>query len=622
MAWPAAFHLRSLSARLGEAFERAVRRFPLVVLAASAMTAAWCGLVLAEFETPGIGLVRALLTASLGLPWLIAAALCRERMRHARLRFLPETLVIAGLAIFAATLPPELADAPAAVRYLWLALVAAGHLTIPVAPFATDRRGTLFWRFAIAAFLRAILAALFTTVLFAGLALALFSFSRLFGVALDHAKVYGVLFGLSYGVFQTLYVLGGIPRLDSADEIRWLERYPAVLRFPCQFVLAPLAAIFLALLYAYALKILLRFEWPEGFVALPVLLLGAGGMLLALLVHPLRRPASEGGEFWARAIWRILFPALGPLAVLLFLAVQIRVAAYGVTEPRWLGLALACWLFAVAVAYALRPWGGIRWLPASLAIIAAASVLGPWSALQTSFHSQRARLVDAAQRHGMLDADGALQPRDANRALESDARRNIASILRYLLRTHGADRLKPELANYFARESADPDPNARDLLQWLKAVPQGDPDSWRASAHVDRLDTEGFSTAYAVDLSRDTQIELESGSNGTPPAGQLTLRIDGADLHVTRESGNGAPAEARFDLGELAEAASDGASRSRLDDDTGAFETSAGNLRFRLRLKSARLRRDRDASSAESWRIADLDGWLLVGDTPNKPNNR
>src|SRR5437867_4475827 len=96
----------------------------------------------------------------------------------------------------------------------------------------------------------------------------------------------------------------------------------------------------LAILYTYAIKIIIIRSWPHGWVALPVLLLSGIGILAFLLLSSLR---SRPEEKWARWFTTNFPRALAPLSVLLLISVLIRAREYGITEARYIGIVAALW---------------------------------------------------------------------------------------------------------------------------------------------------------------------------------------------------------------------------------------------------------------------------------------
>jgi hypothetical protein len=138
----------------------------------------------------------------------------------------------------------------------------------------------------------------------------------------------------------------------------------------------------------------------------------------------------------------------------LFLALQVRLGEYGMTINRYLGLALAIWLFGLSIAYLIRPKLPILWMPLSLLGVALFSIgSGPLSASAWTLRSQTERLQDLGKAMGIVQGDrwgpapGSLEPADA---------RAFRDVLRYLLENFGAASLETELAGFYEKH-----PNAR-----------------------------------------------------------------------------------------------------------------------------------------------------------------
>ena len=95
---------------------------------------------------------------------------------------------------------------------------------------------------------------------------------------------------------------------------------------------------------------------------------------------------------WVRLLSKWYLPALIPLSILQLLAVWERISAYGVTENRYLALTTGFWLLlAIGIMIRTRA-GGIRWIPATLAVVIFVTMVGPWGMFAVSERSQRAQL--------------------------------------------------------------------------------------------------------------------------------------------------------------------------------------------------------------------------------------
>ena len=98
-----------------------------------------------------------------------------------------------------------------------------------------------------------------------------------------------------------------------------------------QYVLLPLVGIYLVILYAYGLKILFQWNWPQGWVSQLVLWYSVVSILSILLLWPLREKADSG---WIKSFTSWFFRLLIPLLVMLFLAIFERIGDYGLTVNR------------------------------------------------------------------------------------------------------------------------------------------------------------------------------------------------------------------------------------------------------------------------------------------------
>ncbi len=417
---------------------RVFARFPFVMLCAAAGTA--CAVLQADANA--LGLQNVIMAAALGVPLMFGLRLMRERWLPDPARGL--VLECAGLlavAAYLASLPSDADRYPACTWIQFLVLDAGLHLAVAFVPALACAGDAAFWQFNRRLFQRFALGALYSAVLFVGLTLAIASADKLFALTID-SKRYFELWLVMVGLFNTLFFLGGAPQ--GWDELERDTSYPRGLRAFAQFALAPLVIVFVAILYLYAVKIVLARAWPHGWVALPVCSLGVVGILAALLLQPARDIEDER---WARWYWKFFFRALGPLSLLLLLSLRERISAYGVTEARYYGLIVGVWLLVVAVCFTWRPRGSTRLVPASLAAACFLSVAGPWGAFSVSRASQRQALLSILAPAGAVE-NGALVP--AKRPLSPKERDSARSILTHLIGTYGAGSLKGLFTAYQA----------------------------------------------------------------------------------------------------------------------------------------------------------------------------
>ena len=393
-----------------------------------------------------------LVATTLALPLFFALRLAEERgLLSGLVAGVARVLGAAGL-IAVVWQWPEWSERLRFLHYVQLSL--GLHLLAAFVPFVRPGELNGFWQYNRALFLRFLIGALYSAVLFGGLAVALVAIDNLFG--LDVAEeLYGELFVVIGFGFQTWFFTAGVPRglegLDATDE------YPRGLKLFSQYVLIPLVTVYLAILLAYLAKVLITTEWPSGWIGWLVSCVSVAGILSILLTHPIRhRQENAWIVTYGRWFWLAMIPAVGMLLV----AVWKRIDQYGITEPRYFLLLLTLWLTGMAIVYGIVRSQNIKWLPATLCVLAFVTFVGPWSAYSVSRSSQLSRLEGLLARNGMMVDGRAVAATDGAPGAEAggtpadtiptEDRREIGATLVYLFGNHGSaplvDLLGPELA--------------------------------------------------------------------------------------------------------------------------------------------------------------------------------
>jgi hypothetical protein len=118
---------------------------------------------------------------------------------------------------------------------------------------------------------------------------------------------------------------------------------------------------------------------------------------------------------------------------LLILGTWRRVSEYGLTEKRYLLLALGLWIAGIALYFLVSRRRDIRVIPFSLCVVTLLASVGPWSAGDVSRADQVARLRGILQRHGLLHG-GKAQVADS--PVDFATRKAISAGLDYLNGVH------------------------------------------------------------------------------------------------------------------------------------------------------------------------------------------
>lgn len=406
-------------------------RFPLVI--ASGAAAAGIGMWLMDAGSDDVAW-RLVGTAILGLPAFFALKLWSERIEMGASRLWMVRLgVLALLALFAWG-SMGWSDSLGRIRFLHAAL--ALHLLAAVLPAWGLDGLTGFWQYNRILLLRFLTAGFFSAVMFVGLSVALLACNRLLGLPLDDDIVLRLWLLMAF-VFHPWFFLGGVPRdlaaLDGSKD------YPTGLKVFSQFVLVPLVTVYLLILTAYLGRVVFTWTWPSGWIGWLVSSVAIVGVLALLLVHPIR---DREENWWVDTYGRWFFVVLLPSLAMLLIAIVQRVEQYGITEKRYVMIALSLWLTAVALFYGFTGSRDIRVIPLTLLLLALATFAGPLSVYTVSERSQLNRLEALLESNGMIQ-DG--EARAATGDVSPEDAREISAVLRYFEETRGLRAAEPVL---------------------------------------------------------------------------------------------------------------------------------------------------------------------------------
>ncbi|RYE45527.1 MAG: DUF4153 domain-containing protein [Hyphomicrobiales bacterium] len=275
------------------------------------------------------------------------------------------------------------------------ALPAISLLWLSVSPFTRIERGApraeqqdRFWWVNQQAIATAVIAAAAALIIGLGIAAIERSLSILFGLET------GQIFYNTVLPFVGLFLapvcwLATLPRLSAyrAGELDRVDFLPLSIGFIGQFILVPLLVIYALILVAYAAQIAITQKLPQGMIGWMVLGFVVTGAATWLIVHPAfmrSRPLVRLFRAW----WFWL--TLAPL-VLFFIAVWVRVDAYGLTAERILLLAGGVWAALLALVFIVGR-GDIRLIPALAGAILLLLSVGPWNYSYLAQSTQALRL--------------------------------------------------------------------------------------------------------------------------------------------------------------------------------------------------------------------------------------
>lgn len=419
------------------------RRFPVELL--FALT----GCIAATIYTEVYGSDRAItnwnlrivLCADIGLVLTLSASLYAEsRAFLTGKKWMFRLFAVVLAIVFLLLINPQKQESDY-VRFFLITL--SLHLLVSFVAFGNKTGINGFWQFNKTLFLRILAGALYATVLFAGLSAAIGSMNFLFGFNFEW-DTFLILWIWITGLFLTVFFLAGVPHDFEALEKE--TAYPKGLKVFTQFVLIPLATVYVLILLAYELKILIQWNLPKGLVSNLILGYAVFGILSLLLIFPVR---NEAENKWIRSYSHSFYLLLLPLIILLIVAVLFRVLPYGITVPRYFLLVLAGWLTLITFYFLFSKAQNIRIIPVSLAIFTLLTVYGPQSAFSVAETSQINTLKSLFKKYGAFDGKN-LKPLNLSK-IDSTGKKRIHNVADYVVKEFGLESLqgimKPNLQN-------------------------------------------------------------------------------------------------------------------------------------------------------------------------------
>ena len=424
-------------------------RFPLTIL--SSLAAVVIGIYLTECHKSIDNIfpyINIILTSSLGISLFFCATIISNKKKFDKKNnLLIHAFAALILVAIYFTLPSKESTHNTTLPYIKYALYSiTSHLLVSFIPFAFTQQLNGFWQYNKTLFIRFLTSTLYSGFIYVGLILALSALNLLFDIKI-HNELYFDIWITVAGFFNTWFFVSGIPQ--DLDELEINNEYPSGLKTFSQYVLLPLLALYLIILYAYGSKILMLWDWPKGIVTYLIICVSVLGILTFLLLYPY---GNQNENSWIKKSSKAYYFALIPLLVILYIAIFMRIDDYGITINRYIILILGVWLTILCLYTAIGKTN-IKFIPTSLALIAILISFGPWGMFSVSEKSQVKRLEKILTQSKIL-VKGKVQnetilgkenitnqygiDKFANEKLLSDSLHNeVKSILDYLDDHHG-----------------------------------------------------------------------------------------------------------------------------------------------------------------------------------------
>lgn len=323
-----------------------------------------------------------ILVLVLGVSWLIGCQFLSETLKHNFLnRFVFKGVVILALGVFYYYLEQHGESLPDQAYQRWFLLLLAGHLFIIFSPFVFLWDKNLFWNYLKSILLALIRSSIYTIVLYIGLALAVSALEFLFDVGFSD-NIFAQILIFCLGIVNTFVYLHGFPKVNDLKKSIDFSKAIEVLVL---YILMPLSLLYLAIVYAYAFKILVEWELPRGWVTYLISGLSILGFIIHIGIEPVRHKHDSK---LIQKFFPYYFYAVLPLLPLLFIALYKRIADYNFTELRYLGLVLAVWIVGMLLYMIISKKKPLSIYAKTMFILILLCTFGPLSAFKVSMNAQ------------------------------------------------------------------------------------------------------------------------------------------------------------------------------------------------------------------------------------------
>lgn len=280
----------------------------------------------------------------------------------------------------------------------------------------------------VAKILRAfIISNIYSFIVFIGISGIIFALNSLFKFNFG-SSVYLRVAIFSFILFNVVTFFSDFPKVrDSFTDYK----YPKAFRILLVYIITPIVIIYTAILLAYFVKILVLWQIPNNLIVNLVIWFASFSIVYLFFLSRV-----ETITFINK--FKIVFPfTLFPLLGMMFFAIYLRIKEYGMTENRYIVIAVGLWIFLSLIYYIFYRENSNISIPIFLSVIILITGLGPASATSLSIRSQNARFEKLLRDNKMI-AGEEIKP---NINIESEAKSQIVDIVSYMVRTDRVDKL-------------------------------------------------------------------------------------------------------------------------------------------------------------------------------------
>lgn len=311
-------------------------------------------------------------------------------------------------------------------------------LTVFFLSFNRERNDIPSWTFAFSIISSIVICVFIGMVLWGGLSLLLSSMNWLFGVSLGW-KWYAVTGVLVAGYLPALLFLGRIPGGEEKHDREPLRS--GFLAGVFRYLFLPLEALYIIVLFIYAVQILVRWELPNGQVSWLVIASMVGLIAIEFGLYPTRHAENRPFD---HAVARWLPLILTPLLLLMTVGIVRRFSDYGITIARLYLATLNAWFYVVCLGLFISRARRIHWIPISFAALFLLTSALPINYTSLTRHSLFKQVERALKQAKVTDLPLNAERYDAlMKALPQEEQNRISSKLSYLESTFNSETIEP-----------------------------------------------------------------------------------------------------------------------------------------------------------------------------------
>ncbi len=303
-------------------------------------------------------------------------------------------------------------------------IIPAMLLLITVAPYIYQQsRDESFWMFNRYVWFGTAIAYVASLLLALGASAALAAVKYLFDVSINQIFFNDIFIFCGF-ILGPIYALSFVPHNFRFKESEC--HTPSQVNFVVNWILAPLVVTYMAILYAYFIKIGMTWDIPKG--QLSYMIVGFIGV--SLVTYLVSWPLHGNGSRALTLIVKYLFPSMIIPVVFQVISIGMRIEQYGFTEKRYVVLLSALWFSFIAGGFLIKKLQ-LKHIPLSLGILLLIGSWGPWSARDISEWSQVGRLEAVLVKHNLL-VDGEIVKSESSDEIPFEVRQNISGIADYI----------------------------------------------------------------------------------------------------------------------------------------------------------------------------------------------